>query len=279
MLLAEENERRVVMGLTPGSAQERDLTWLDVSRERDLTPDGRWLLFDEQGDGGGPNYSIYVRKTDGSPAVRLGDNDAFSISADGKWVLATTNAEGGSLVLLPTGAGEPRPIKTGNLQDPIARFLPDGKRILILSADGRAYVQSLESDSPRPVTPPGVWEFFGVFTADGKYLLGRDERQNVALYPIEGGQPIPLPKWTPGDLPRQHTTDNHSFFVRNGDLPVNIYRFDFTTGSRQFVRQLRPSDPTGMERLSTVLMTPDGKYYVYGGNRELSNLFVVTDLK
>jgi len=267
------------MGLTPGSAQERDLTWLDVSRERDLTPDGRWLLFDEQGDGGGPNYSIYVRKTDGSPAVRLGDNDAFSISADGKWVLATTNAEGGSLVLLPTGAGEPRPIKTGNLQDPIARFLPDGKRILILSADGRAYVQSLESDSPRPVTPPGVWEFFGVFTADGKYLLGRDERQNVALYPIEGGQPIPLPKWTPGDLPRQHTTDNHSFFVRNGDLPVNIYRFDFTTGSRQFVRQLRPSDPTGMERLSTVLMTPDGKYYVYGGNRELSNLFVVTDLK
>jgi hypothetical protein len=77
-------------------------------------------------EGGGPNYSIYVRKTDGSPAVRVGDSDAFSISADGKWVLATTNAGGGSLVLLPTGAGEPRPLKTGNLQDPIARFLPDG---------------------------------------------------------------------------------------------------------------------------------------------------------
>jgi eukaryotic-like serine/threonine-protein kinase len=201
---------------------------------------------------------------------------ADSISDDGKWVLATTNAEGGPLVLLPTGAGEQRPIKTGNLHYPIGRFLPDGKRILIVS-DGRAYVQSLESDSPRPVTPPGIFAFRQI-TADGEYVLGRDEHQNWALYPIEGGQPVPLPKWTSGDLPVQHTTDSHSFFLRNGDLPVNIYRFNFITGSRQFVRQLRLSDPTGMERLSSVLMTPDGKYYVYGGQRELSNLFVVTNL-
>jgi len=279
VLLAQYDLRRVVMGLTPGSSQERDLSWLDWSLGRDLTSDGRWFLFDEQAEGGGPNYSIYVRKTDGSPAIRLGDSDAFSISTDGKWVLATTNVEGRSLVLLPTGAGEPRPIKTSNLQDPIGRFLPDGKRILVLAADNRAYVQSLEGDSPRPVTPPGVSGFFGGFTADGKYVLGRDDHQKWALYPIEGGQAIPLPKWTAGDLPINHTTDNHSFFVVSGDLPVDIYRFDLLTGTRQFVRQLRPSDPTGMESLSEVLVTPDGKYYVYGGRRKLSNLFVVTGLK
>jgi len=279
VLLAQHDSRRVLMGLTPGNSQERDLSWLDWSSPRDLTPDGRWLLIDEQGEGGGPNYSIYVRKTDGSPAVRIGDNDAFSISADGKWVLATTNAAGGSLVLLPTGAGEPRTIKTGSLQDPLARFLPDGKRILILSADGRLHVQSLEGDSPRPVTPPGVRAFLRAFTADGKYVLGSDEQQSWALYPIDGGQPIPLPKWTAGDLPIIHTTDNHTFFVGHGDLPVDVYRFDFTTGIRQFVRQLRPSDPTGMDRLSNVFMTPDGKYYSYSGPRELSNLYVVADLK
>lgn len=280
VLLAEDTIRREVMGLTPGSPQERDLTWLDWSRERDITPDGRWLLFDEQSEGGGPNYSIYVRKTNGSPAVRLGDNDAFSISDDGKWVLATTNAEGGSLLLIPTGAGEARTIKTGDLRDTVARFLPDQHRILVLAPDGRVYVQSLDSDTPRAVTPPGVNAYSVSFTADGKYVLGQDQQQNsVALYPIEGGQPIPLPKWTAGDEPVGHTTDNHSFFVRNGDLPANIYRFDFSQGTRQFVRQLRPSDPAGMERIGDVLMTPDGKYYVYGGTRELSNLFMVTGLK
>lgn len=74
-------------------------------------------------------------------------------------------------------------------------------------------------------------------------------------------------------------TDNHSFFVRNGDLPANIYRFDFVGGTRQFIRQLRPADSTGMERIGDVMMTPDGKYYVYGATRDLSNLFVVTGLK
>ena len=279
VLLAEESIRREIMGLTPGSSQERNLTWLDWSRERGLTPDGRWLLFDEQSEGGGVNYSIYLRKTDGSPAVRIADNDAYSISDDGKWVLATTNAEGGSLLLMPTGAGEARPIKTGNLQDPVAVFLPNQKRILVTSSDGRMYVQSLESDTPRPVSPPGIVGFFGAFTADGKYVLGQGQQQKLALYPIEGGQPIFLPKWTAGDLPIGPTTDNHSFFVRNGDLPANIYRYDFVSGTRQFMRQLRPADATGMERIGDVMMTPDGKYYIYGGTRELNNLFVVTGLK
>ena len=110
-------------------------------------------------------------------------------------------------------------------------------------------------------------------------MLGRNEQQEWVLYSIEGGQPIPLPKWTAGDVPVNHTTDNHSFFVRNGDLPVDIYRFDFLTGTRQFVRQLGPADATGMNNLLRVLMTPDSKYYVYGGVRELSNLYAVSGLK
>ena len=278
VLLAQEDSRRFIGGVTPGSAQERDLSWLDWSLARDFTPDGRSLLIDEQGEGGGPNYSVYIRKTDGSPAVRLADNDAFSISDDGKWVLATTKVEGGSVLLLPTGAGESRAIKTGNLRNPIARFLPDGKQIIILSDDFRLYVQALEGDTPRSVTPPGVGGF-GVFTADGKYVLGQDAHKNWALYPVEGGPSIPLPKLRADDWPINHTTDNHSFFVTNGDIPVSIYRFDFLTGARQFVRQLQPTDVTGVERISDVFITPDGKSHVYGGVRRLSNLFVVTGLK
>ena len=97
--------------------------------------------------------------------------------------------------------------------------------------------------------------------------------------PPGSGQPIALPKWTAGDVPINNTTDNRSFFVRHGDNPVDIYRFDFLKGTRQFVRQLRPADATGMEAMSEVLMTPDGKSYAYGGIRRLSNLFVVTGMK
>jgi serine/threonine protein kinase len=278
VLLAQHDLRRMAMGLTPGNSQERDLAWLDWSITRGLTPDGRWLLFDEQAEGGGRNYSVYVRKTDGSPAFRIGDNDASAISDDGKWIIATTNAAGGSLVLLPTGAGQSRPVNIGNLKDPAAFFLPDGHRILLVDSEFRAYAESLEGDTPHPITPAGVASF-GNFTADGKYILGRDAQKKWALYPIDGGQAIPLPKWPAGDEPINHTTDNHSFFTRNGELPVSIYRYDFVTGSRQLVRQLRPDDTTGMDSLGEVFITPDGKYYVYGGRRMVSTLFMVSGLK
>jgi len=34
-----------------------------------------------------------------------------------------------------------------------------------------------------------------------------------------------------------------------------------------------------MDRLSEVFITPDGKYYIYGGTRMVSTLFMVTGLK
>ena len=68
VLLLEEDFRRFMVGGRAGSSEERDLSWLDWSNARDLSTDGQWLLFDEQGDGGGPAYSLYIRKTDGSAA-------------------------------------------------------------------------------------------------------------------------------------------------------------------------------------------------------------------
>ena len=40
-----------------------------------------------------------------------------------------------------------------------------------------------------------------------------------------------------------------------------------------------PLDPSGVERISNVVVTPDGKYYAYTYSRLLSDLFVVEGLK
>jgi len=85
VLLAHEYSREGIMGRSPGDEKERDLSWHDWSRPVDLTADGTTLLFDETGEGGGASYAVYVRKTDDSPAVRLGDGHALALSPDGKW--------------------------------------------------------------------------------------------------------------------------------------------------------------------------------------------------
>ena len=67
ILVARDSWRRGILGLAPGETVERDLSWFDWSSPSYLSEDGSVLLFNEQGQGGGPAYSVYLRKTDGSP--------------------------------------------------------------------------------------------------------------------------------------------------------------------------------------------------------------------
>ena len=64
------------------------------------------FLFEEEAEGGGPNYTVFLRDTDGSPPVRIGEGTGEAISPDTKWVI-TKPAKGGALSLVPTGAGRP----------------------------------------------------------------------------------------------------------------------------------------------------------------------------
>ena len=57
----------------------------------------------------------------------------MSLSPDGKWVLAAAGEAGKprGLILLPTGAGQSRPLPGGQFVDyGGAAFFPDGKRIV-----------------------------------------------------------------------------------------------------------------------------------------------------
>ena len=62
---------------------------------------------------------FYLRRTDGSPPVRLGTGTAGGFSSDGQWV-TTTSFDGLSVTVYPTGAGKPRtfpiPVRAGRTQ-------------------------------------------------------------------------------------------------------------------------------------------------------------------
>ena len=96
ILMGRASWRRELMGTAIEGGKERDLSWLDYSYPADLSSDGKTVLFDEEGVGGGARYgktqeltySVYVRSTDGSAAVRLGEGSAEALSPDQKWVIA-----------------------------------------------------------------------------------------------------------------------------------------------------------------------------------------------
>jgi len=94
VLLARVGLRPEVIGLPSGESKERTLTWLDASLPADLSRDGKTLLISELGEGGGVNQSIYLRKTDGSPATLIGEGVPRSLSPDGRQVALTRVSAG-----------------------------------------------------------------------------------------------------------------------------------------------------------------------------------------
>ena len=62
VLLGIDRSRLVLAGSSADGSGERDLSWFDWSRVQELSSDGKLLLFDETGDGGGEEHSVYLRK-------------------------------------------------------------------------------------------------------------------------------------------------------------------------------------------------------------------------
>jgi eukaryotic-like serine/threonine-protein kinase len=242
------------------------------------------VLFEESGEGGGTAYSIYVRRTDGSPAVRVGEGTALGLSADGRSVLAVSVAPP-ALVLIPVGAGEARtllPPGTLRVHSFGAGFLPDGKRIWFSGSEGdrpnRSYVLSLDGGAPVPVTPEGTQAYAA--TPDGRYLSAIvGLRGGARLYPIEGGEPRDIPFLEPDDLPLRWTADGRSLFVWQNDVPAPVYRIDAATGRRELAWRLVPSDPAGISRIMRVVVAADGRSCFYSYKRQLSDLFVAEGLR
>ncbi|MBZ5594807.1 MAG: protein kinase [Acidobacteriia bacterium] len=285
-LIAHDNQRMGMIALAPGETRERELAWLDWSLPADISPDGRTVLFVEAGEGGGATYGLYIRKTDGSPAVRIGDGAGAGFSPDGKWALAITSTSSApQLVLYPTGAGNPRPLKRDDINYVGATFLPDGKRILIAGNEpghaARVWVGDISGGKPRPITPEGaVSNSLESVSPDGKFLVARNPDGKFAMYPVDGGEPRPIAGLEEGEQPSQWSGDGRSLYVsRRSVLPRRVYRLDLATGHKEFWREFSPSDTAGLDGVSGLRVTPDGKAYVYAYLRLLSVLYLVEGLK
>jgi len=281
ILLERLDLRFQVRALAPGQTAERSLSWLDSSWAAGLSDDGKTVLINE-----GTHNAIYLRKTDGLPAVPLGEGKGLALSPDGAWVLALRS---GQLVLIPSGAGETKVLKTAGFESFVGGgFLPGGKGVLFGGTETghqpRLYVMDLETGKARPVSPEGVelWEMAVAWVSpDGKYAFAPGPTPRPVLYPLDGGagsSPVPIAGLN-DEVPIGWTADSRSLYVQDaGENPASVFRLNWTSGKRELYREFRPTDMAGMTA-SIVLVTPDGKACVYSYLRRLSQLYLVEGLR
>jgi hypothetical protein len=268
--------RYAAMVHVPGAAEDRDLSWLNTSHARALSQDGQTLLFAETGVGA--NYAVCLRKTDGSPVVRLGEGWPADLSADGKWVLAVVQSRPPQLVIYPTGAGETRRLERADIESyATAQWFRDGRSVLICGNEPgkgtRFYVQETSGGAPRPVTPEGTRD--GWLSPDGSLVLARGSEGKYLLFPIAGGDPRPVPGLAEADIVAHWTVDGRAVLAyRRAEIPSRLERVSLDTGQRRLFKELAPADRAGLLSLRGVFVTDDLRSYAYTTYHQVSSLFV-----
>jgi eukaryotic-like serine/threonine-protein kinase len=283
-LLKRELTRHEIKAHIAGGAREQELSWFDASLPVALSNDGKTLLFAEVGEAGGATYGAYIRGTDGSPAIRLGDGIPLALSPDGNWALCATHTSPPQLVFLPTKAGKAIILTNDSIEHLGAAWLPDGERIIFSGSEPghalRLYTHDLEGGKPKAITPDGGGTLAVLISPDGKLVVGTGSDGKYRFFPIDGGEAHPVPGIEPGDYIDGWSEDGRSFFVHNSmGLPVTISRIDSVTGKRTNWKQIAPADPAGVDSIQGIAITPDAKSFVYSYRRRLSDLYLVEGLK
>jgi eukaryotic-like serine/threonine-protein kinase len=284
LVMAQTDDRSVLIVRSQGDEGDRDLSWLDASVLEDLSIDGRLLLFTEIGQGGGAQSSAYLRGVDGSASVRLAAGRALALSPDTRWA-AVRRSSGDSapdVELLPTGAGEPRRLPADGLQVTGARWLPDGRRIALSAIDPgggqRLFLHDLGSGQRTALTPEGVLGW--ALAPDGSAVAVRELDQRIRVHALDGSAPRELAGAREGDSLVGWFTGG--VLVRWLDEPRStrgqIYRIDSKTGVREPWRTILPNDMAGIMALSAFCVTPDGQSQAYTWHRALSNLYLAEGL-
>jgi len=283
-LITEDDYRSSLLVFSPGEPGGKDLSWFDWSSDRALSADGRFVLFDESGEGGGPAGGAYLRPTDGSPAVRLGDGVGIALSPDSAWALTRTFTKASQFVLVPVKAGQPRafpPDGLGRLA--YGTFVPDGSKfVFVANSPGRGsrlYVQDVAGGSAKAVSEEGITATRLFVSPDARWIAAVGADTRVHLYPIGGGSPTDLPASRSADYPAGWAADGRGLYVSRLGIPCTLDLIDVSSGRRTRIRDLSGSDAGGVTSFGPVRTTPDGRIHLVGVVRVLSTLYQVQDLK
>lgn len=267
--------------------EERELTWLDVTGAEGLSADGSQVLLVESGEGGGPDYTSYLRPTDGSLPVRLGPGRATSLSPDGKWALMIPIRSPDHVEIVPTGPGRSRRVQVPHAAThDTAGWLPDGETLYVTTRDAEGtrvtWLVDAGGGEPQPLLlPEGVALYLNTFSPDGQRFVAHcPDSKAHCVYETAGGDPQPLDHAEPGWYPVAWDRENRVFFRdRSKMIPEVLWRVDVASGHRERVAEILPRDRSGVLGLSRLTVAQSGEAWAYSLMRRLSDLYVVSGLR
>jgi len=287
VLLERATVRSEIVFRRAGESEDRDLSWLDYSAVAGISPSGDTVLFYESGEGGGPEYTTFLRHTDGSPPVRVGLGRALDVSPDGRLVLSVDIRDPKALDLTPTGPGETRKIRIPEfVAHDDAGFLADSRRIFVTGRDdsGRraTWLTDVDGKDPRTLPlPEGRFLRQSTFSSDGsRFVAACPEGGASCRYDTAAGRPTPIPGTEKGWMAVGIDTRGRLYYrTRKPVQSDRLLRLDPATGRATPLAELVPRDRAGAFGVLDVTVAANGEAWAYTLLRRLSDLHVVTGIR
>jgi eukaryotic-like serine/threonine-protein kinase len=285
LLLTRDINGDEVFAHSPSAATDRSVGWMSVCLPTALSADGSRVLLSVQGELSG-GYKAYVSSIAAADApTLLGNGIPTSFASDSKSVLAIDpwgDEDKGvpQVVNLPMGPGMPRKITNDSLSHVWAEWLPDGSRVVFLAAETghgfRLWLKDVADGNAISLSPEGIAGF--KVSPDGKTIAATNAAHEVWRYSIAQGAPEFLFRVDDIEKIVGWSLDEKSLFLTKYGVPAQVFRVDLQTGRRQLLHQVTAVDPAGVRAIGPVLITPDGKSYVYAYTRVLSTLYIARGL-
>jgi Tol biopolymer transport system component len=288
VLLETVSRKGRILVRSTGGSVDQDLSWFDYPRLRDMSADGKYILFDEQGEGGGPGYGVFMRRTDGAPAVRLADGYAIAFAPDMRHVLTLRVGRDFEFHIVPIGPGEPRALRwiptfRPDFRPPNERlrWWPDSKALAVAGQmEGRAprtYLIDVATGEYRPVTPEGI---AGTLVSPDAKSLVVNAQGALRLFRMHDASTAAIKGLAPDDQIVGWSADSGALFVTRALSPRQreLARLELATARRAVIATFGPTDAAGVRFVAVPAVSADGQVFAYRYDQILSDLFIATGL-
>jgi Tol biopolymer transport system component len=266
-----------------GDLRDRDLSGYAWAYPNDISDDGEWITMVESGTTNGAEYKIYLKRTDGSPPVLLGEGTSPRLSPDGSHVVAGSIVSPASIRIIPTGAGPPRELLPDGLKERSQpMWTPDGRRLVYSGVDThgvrRLYVQEVDGGLPRAFGPEGTtFDAAGsLVSPDGRWVAARDSEGAWILVALDGAESRPVSNVGRDESIRQWTADGRFLYVAGPNTdPRRIDKLEVTTGRRSHFLDLGGQVSSSRGGIIAIFLNRKGTAWVYGTREAKTDLYIV----
>jgi Tol biopolymer transport system component len=226
---------------------------------------------------------VFLRDTDGSPPVKIGEGRAEALSPDKKWVVTQSTQDTG-LRIVPAGAGVARQLTHGEVRFLSAEYLPDGKQLVAVGIESghgaRNYLIDINTGDAKPITPEGVTGTH--ISPDGRNIIVIGPEGKWGIWPLGGTEmrvipgldsKISITGWAPDG--------NSVYATSNADNAriAKVYRVDVATGKMEYWKTFGENVASGVVAVSAPVFSTDGSGYEYLYVQTLSQAYVVKGLR